>query len=189
MALGMEIRHKERGTRHLDVCEFLFMRDISFHNKNNCSIAGISKYIIRDILNRMLATTKSVVATVERPYYKIELSINSISNILGNIEELKIADNLFSVSFIYDVIEDNSKFIETFIDIWFEYEQPCFCFFVSKQSSEVCKHWFDDKNRFRYYVNEIVDKSPCYVIYKGIEEDVMWIEKSKTLEFNGIIDV
>ena len=164
------------------------MRDINFHGENRCSIASISKYIIRDILQRILSKSSMVIATAERPYYEVKVAINSISNIKRNVDRLKVSDDLFSLSFIYDVTEENEKFIEAFIDIWFEYEQPVFHFFISNHPLEIYVSWFNDKNRFIYYVDEIVDISPCYVLYKAIEEQVMWIEKSKSLSFEEIID-
>lgn len=164
------------------------MRDVKYHNKNFCSIAGIEntfsgKYIIRDILNKLLPKTTLVVAKVQRPYYEHEFLVKSITKISSELKELKIDEDWFSLSFKYYTKEDNDSFIEIFLDIWFDYEQPAFSFFVKGQEMQLYKNLTIDR---RMLWKDITTLLPSYVLFKGIEEKVLWIGKSDNLKFEEV---
>jgi hypothetical protein len=165
------------------------MKDIHYHKENLCSIARIEnsfsgKYILRDILNRILRSTVLVIATIERPFYTVQSSIAEISTISTELKDLIIAENLFSISFKYYTKENNDDFINTFLEIWFEYEQPAFSFFVIGQDLQTYKNLEIHRHM---YVEQITALSPCYVLFRGIEEDVIWIGKSDNLKFDDVI--
>lgn len=164
------------------------MKDVYLHNKNLCSIAGVEntflgKYIIRDVLNKILPNTTLIIAEAQRPYYKPELSVVSINNISSEFENLKIDEDLFSLSFNYYTKENNDSFIQVFLDIWFEYEQPAFSLFLSGQEMQSYKNLKIDR---RMSWKDITALLPCYVLSKGIEDDVIWIGKSDVLQFDWI---
>lgn len=165
------------------------MKNVNYHNENLCSIAGFEntffgESIIREILGKLFQKTNIVIAEIQRPYYEPELLKKSIIDISSEVENLKIDEDWFSISFDYHAKEDNDKFIELFIDIWFGYEQPTFSFFVTAQEKKSYQNLIIG-NRMSW--RDITDISSSYVLCKGIEEDVMWIGKSKNLKFNDII--
>jgi hypothetical protein len=157
--------------------------DINYHSENLCSVAQIEKtfsgrYFIRETLNRILRKTVLVIAEAQRPYY--EASLTSLSQIPAELEDLRIDKDLFSLSFNYYSKENNDKFIEVFLEIWFEYEQPAFAFFITGQESNVYRNLALHR---RMSWKEITDLSPCFVLFRGTEENVMWIGKSNNLDF------
>jgi hypothetical protein len=92
------------------------VQDIHYHNNSLCSIAQIEnsfsgRFIIRDILNRILRNTVLVIATIERPFYTAQSSITAISKNSSELENLIIDEDLFSISFKYYTKENNDDFI------------------------------------------------------------------------------
>jgi hypothetical protein len=165
------------------------VKDINYHNESLCSVAQIEnsfsgKYILRDILNRILRNTGLIIATIERPFYTGQSSIAAISQISSEVKDLIIGEDLFSISFKCFTKENNDDFINAFLEIWFEYEQPTFSFFVTGQNTETYKNLEIHR---RMNVKQITSLSPCYVLCRGIEEDVMWIGKSDNLKFDNVI--
>jgi hypothetical protein len=153
------------------------VKDIYYYNESLCSIAQIEnsfsgKYILRDILNRILRNTFHIIATIERPFYTVQSSIAAISNTSSELENLNIDEKLFSISFKYYTKENNDDFINLFLEVWFEYEQPTFSFFTTGQNTETYKNL--EVHR-RMNVEQITALSPCYVLFRGIEEDVLWV--------------
>lgn len=165
------------------------MKDIHYHSENLCSVAQIEnsfsgKYILRDILNRILRNTVLVIASIERPFHTVQSSIVTISQIYSELRDLIIDENLFSISFKYYTKENNDEFINTFLEIWFEYEQPTFSFFVIGQNIKTYNTL--EINR-RMNIEQIASLSPCYILCRGIEEDVIWVGKSENLKFDDVI--
>lgn len=164
------------------------MVDVKFHNENLCSIAGLEnsflgRFTMKEILSGLLRDTEILVAEGLRPYYDIELSKNSVSKIRSSIADYEVTNNWFSISFVYLVGSDNDYFLQSLINIWFEYEQPSFCFFSSKNAFEKYKSRIDHKN---LPWSQITELCSCYVVFRAAEEDVMWIGKSKTKNFDDI---
>lgn len=164
------------------------MKDVYLHNENLCSIAEIEntfsgRSFIREVLNKILPNTTLVIGQAQRPYYEPVLSIKSM-NILSKFEKLDIDQDLFSLSFHYYTKERNDDFVQVFLDVWFEYEQPAFSFFLSGQEKQLynCLAIYR-----RMSWKDITGLAPSYVLCKGIEEDIMWIGKSNILQFDCII--
>jgi hypothetical protein len=166
------------------------MLNVKLHNENLCSIAGFEnsvfgRFAMKEILNEILKNTEVVDAEVRRPYYEIESSKNSIPNILGNVKDFEVSDEWFSISFVYYVYDSNSNFVETFTNLWFEYEQVSFCFFVSVDDFEKYKI---GNHRMLSWI-ETTELYSSYVVFRAVEEKVIWIGKSNTQNFDAILSV
>jgi hypothetical protein len=165
------------------------LKDIKQHNENLCSIAGIEntfsgRNIIREFLNKLLPETVLIIAQAQRPYYEPEFLEKSILRISSEFENSEIDEDWFSLSFKYYAKENNDSFIQIFSEIWFDYEQAVFSFFVTGQQMQLYKNLNIDG---RMSWKDITASSPSYVLCKGAEEDVLWIGKSVDLNFDGFI--
>lgn len=164
------------------------MVDIKFHNDNLCSIAGIDnnfsgKSIIRGVLNEIISQASFIAVEAYRPYYEIIESLKSVSKISEEIDYLTVAPDKFYILFNYFVKADNDNFVETFLNIWFEFEQPSFTFLTEMPEINSDKGLFFDKN-LKY--KELVESLNCFLLFRSAEEDVMWISKSDHLKFEGL---
>jgi len=164
------------------------MKDINYHGDNLCSIAGIEntffgKGVIRELLKNLLRESVVVVAEIQRPYDDAWLLRKKIYDISSDIQNLKIDSDCFAVSFDYIVKEENEEFIKLFVDLWFSYEQPTFSFFLLKQGQELFNSLIIGKRLSWQKVTEI---STLYTLFKSVEEDVIWIGKSKNLGFEKL---
>lgn len=162
------------------------MKDIYYHkNENLCSIGRIGdtisgKSIIREVLNVILPKTELVFAKIERPNYESMPSIKSVAEISSEIEELKFPEEGYSMTFKYYPKADNDNFIKTLSRLWLDHEQPTFSFFLPGQEPQ----FYKDLHVGRQLAwDEVTALAPCYIVYKGIQEDVLWIGWSDNLEF------
>jgi hypothetical protein len=168
--------------------------DIYLYGTNRCSIAGISTDYsgairLSQIVNCLLENSASVFTLVQRPSYgEVALSRASIANISDKIDNLKLADNSFSISFYYTVHNKNDGFVNAFIQMWREYEQPGFFFFSSDLKPACFNIILEDRT---LPVGEkdrlIFDLAPCYMTFKSIEDDVLWIDKHDQLSFDPVL--
>lgn len=161
------------------------MQNAKIHNDNLCSIKGIKNTFlgnsfVKDILNTTLMQTSLVVANIQRPYHES----NDIFNMLNEFENLKIDEDWFSISFKYKVKNKNDNFIRAFLETWFVYEQPSFTFFVAGQDFGSYEN-LNISRRMNW--KEIIEISNCFIFFKGVEEDVIWIGKSTNLQFDEIL--
>ena len=168
--------------------------DYHLYGTRRCSIAGISAdyngaLLLSRIVNCLLASTESVFALVQRPYYgSVPLSQSSIANLSDEIENLKVADDFFSISYHYSVRKKNDAFVNAFVQIWREYEQPGFFFFTEDLGSDLYNSILENK-KFSVIEKDrrIFDLAPCYMTFKSVEEDVLWIDKHEELDFDSVI--
>ena len=158
--------------------------DYYLYGNNRCSIAEISADYagaqrLYRIVNCLLETTKSVFALVERTYYgDATLSIASIVNLADEIKDVKVADDLFSISFYYRVLKNNDGFTNAFLQFWREYEQPVFFFFTKELEPNSYNSVLENKKiSIQEKGTRIFNLAPCYRTFKSVEDDVLWIEK------------
>lgn len=94
--------------------------------------------------------------------------LKTISNINCNF---KSSD--FEISF--SSANPNKSLFEFLPMIWFAYEHVSFSFFIENEIE------FDTK---RKSWEEITSRFKSYMLFKGAEEDVIWIGKSNDLKFD-----
>ncbi len=105
----------------------------------------------------------------------IESKINSLQN---NLNELYRDKRYSNVVFWNDHFND--ELFDFLYCIWLQYEDPLFVFLDNK--NDLLK--FYKQIIFKILSStEIVKSSNCILFFKGIEEDVIWIEKSNNVVF------
>ena len=113
-----------------------------FYGTDRCSIKGISSdyrgaIYLSKIASCLLETSHVAIAFVQRPYGdNAQTSSAAVSNLAGEITELKRSNDGFRLSFYYPIQRNNDAFIDAFVRLWKEYEYPGFFFFRTSVSSE-----------------------------------------------------
>jgi hypothetical protein len=148
------------------------------YQNNLCSIKSIKdnysdKIYMKNIVKKLSdLTTGFFHIDASRPTYEYnvtELAI-LIKNVLNDADSLKYND--FGVLLSKHKID--SDLLELLPMIWFSYQHAAFCFFEEEIKLDVNrKAWYD-----------ITKNSKSYVMFKGAEEDVIWIGKSQEFNFD-----
>ncbi len=169
------------------------MIDVKVHeNENNqlLSIKGIdgdfySKQYILCLIRKLFEQTNYVLIRVKRNNYQ-DPCIERLRNLgysLG-VKDLEIDSDLFEISFNFNVKESNQTLLLILVDLWYAFEQPNYYFFNTKEDFRL--------NYERILINNpswlvITNMTSVYVMFKGAEEDVIWLGKSINLGFTGIV--
>jgi len=165
------------------------MIDIKIHKKENnqlLSIKGVgsdysSRQYLIGLLNKLRQFTGYVLIHVRRNNYN-DSSIERLKKegeILG-IRNLKIESNLFEISFDFNETEVKEDLLFILVDLWYCFQQPVYYFFLNEENSKLNYKNILNKN---LSWKETVELSNSFVMFKGAEEDVVWIGKSDNLEF------
>lgn len=165
------------------------MIDIKTHkNENNqlLSIKGVdydyqSKQYILRLLIKLIQFTGYVLIHVKRNNYK-DSAIDKLkkeSTALGIIN-LKVDPILFEISFNFNSSKSKEELLPILVDLWYSFQQPVYYFFTDEKELE-CHNEVLLSNNLSW--KEVVDLSNSYVMFKGAEEDVIWLGKSEELEF------
>lgn len=108
---------------------------------------------------------------VSRPNYDVAVLIEQLKAVNVGNDSFKYTD--FELLFYTNNIDDH--LVEILLLLWFAYEHTAFCFFVKEEIE------FDIKRKSWY---EITTSFKSYVLFRGDEEDVVWIGKSDELKFH-----
>lgn len=157
-----------------------FMPDVNVYSQILCSIAGIENTFggrskLRRLIHKILFVTSSTYVEARRPVFQPSLSFRLINNLNVQLDNLERTDDLFQVSFDYVTRENNEKFIELVLELWFEYEQPFFCFFQSYSS-------VNRKIESEMTWKDFIASEICLTFFKSAEENVVWIGKSEMFD-------
>jgi hypothetical protein len=156
------------------------MKELKIHNNEKGNLLSIkpvddtysdrSYFII--IITTLFALTKGCFhVQASRPNYNtIDLAIQ-LKGILSSNCNFRYTD--FEISFCNTKAEEN--LLEFLPLIWFAYEHISISFFIENKIEIDIK---------RKSWDEITKSSKSYVLFKGVEEDVIWIGKSSELEFD-----
>lgn len=162
---------------------------IIYKNDNNqlLSIKGFdydyqSKQYLLKLLNKLIQFAGYVLIQVRRNNYE-DSSIDKLKKegVSLGISSLKVDSNLFEISFKFDAAKSKEELLSVLVELWYSFEQPAYWFFTNEEALE---------NNIEALLNnnltwkEVVTLSNSYVMFKGIEEDVVWIGKSEELEFH-----
>lgn len=155
------------------------MKDIKIHNKEKGNLISIKplediyadrRYLIFVIVNLFNLTKECLYVEASRPNYDVSNIIKKLKGILINNDSFK--SSFFELSFFCNEVDD--ALLDILSEIWFAYEHPAYCFFVED------KIGFDVKRQAWSHITSQIDS---FVMFKGAEEDVLWIGKSDDLEF------
>lgn len=166
------------------------MIDIKIHkNENNqlFSIKGIeydysSKMYVLRLLAKLVQSTSSVFIYARRNNYK-DSSIEKLKiqqKELG-IRNLRIDKKLFDVSFDFNASEASEELLSILVDLWYSFQQPGYCFFLEEEEFTSNYKGLLTGN---WSWKQIVDSSNSYVMFRGAEDDVVWLGKSIDLELH-----
>src|SRR5690606_12636176 len=139
------------------------------------SFSGRSK--LRTLTNKVLSRTLSAYIEAKRPIFQPSFSPEMMKPPSEQIEQLELEDDQFSVSFNFHWTAQTSfdEFVKLLLELWCDYEQPFFCFFpsVSYKRRKIPQNlsW-----------KEVVALETCLVMFKSVEEDVVWIGNSTEFE-------
>lgn len=168
------------------------MKELSFYDKNNCSISGVGNDYagverLLALIDGLLGQSKSVLVFAQRPYADTPLTISSMVSLVRLVSNYQHSDDHFRLFFYYNIRDSNPELLNTIRQIWREYEQPVFLFpAMSLQPESYVPITADSTLSSRKKVELLASLAPCYQAYKGVEEDVLWIEKDDALEFDWI---
>lgn len=163
------------------------MKDIKIHHneKNNLiSIKPIEDiyydrcYFISIIENLSKQTNGCVYVEVSRPNYIIDGIFEKLNDFLINSSGISYTINSFEISF--SCIEINKDFFDLLFLIWFGYEHSTIVLLSQNEIN------YNDVYRKDWFT--ITSKLNSFVIFKGAEEDVVWIGKSEDFEFDFDFD-
>lgn len=156
------------------------MKDLKIHNKEKGNLISIKpianihsdrQYLASIIISLLNLTKGCLYIEASRPNYNVNDIIEDLKRIFINNDSFK--SNFFEVSFFCHEIND--ALLSILSEIWFAYEHTAYCFFVDDKIE------FNVKRKAWY---EITSRIDSFVMFRGIEEDVLWIGKSNGLEFN-----
>jgi hypothetical protein len=158
--------------------------DKNHHQENLISIKGLEdnfsgRSLFRSIINPLLRIATVVRVECERQNYYSEITDRTIASIGPNISELETSADGFSIQFNYGIDEDIDVFVQVFSNMWFAYEQPSAIF--------VCDDSVMTQFPARLSWLQITERLDGFVVFKSVEDDVMWIGKSPTQSFETII--
>ena len=158
------------------------------HNNNLVSISfeGNDYHIrsfIRNVFEKLLDTSNYSIIETRRPYHGVEKTISKMDIVLDYLKDISCDKYFNEMSFLYDRNKlMDFDFIELCVEVWFEYEQPCFVFSNLENDKSgnninpMMKNLKWDK-KINYYKG--------YILFRGVEENVIWIGKSLDIEFSN----
>lgn len=159
------------------------MKEVNIHDRwdsNLCSIKSVEDihsdrmYIISLVESFYNMTGRLLYVDVSRPNYDVNDIIEHINRIQSNICDLFIGPNYFELSFAIDKDKIVNEVFYVISELWFAFEHPCFCFFLEEKNLLFNKRstWYDT-----------TEKTLSFVMFKDAEEDVVWVGKSRDLEW------
>jgi len=159
------------------------MKEINIYNKDELTLCAIKPvrdvysdkmYLISLIEKYYSLTGALLYIDVCRPNYDVSKIVRGLGKVPAVAKTLAIDDNFFSISFMYKekLVENDLLYILS--EIWFAFEQGLFSFFTDKDVAIPPK---------RSSWKKIVTHSSSFVMFKGVEEDVVWVGKSNDLEW------
>jgi hypothetical protein len=154
--------------------------DYKKHEYNLCSIKfSGDHYFIR---TNLIAVLESHLALVEgdlyveiaRPEEDVNGLINQLNRVNSIANSMNVQKDFFEINFTCKRDDINNDLFWRLSELWFCFQHVSFVM-VSKKGK------FNFQNRLMW--NKITDIVSCFVLFKGVEEDVVWIGKSDGLTF------
>lgn len=159
------------------------MKNLKIHNDKDGNLISIKsiedcyadRRYLASIIDKLFSLTGGCLyIEVSRPNYDVSLIMEKLKNAFPDNIDLATYVNFLEVSFCYNGNKLSNDMRDILSDIWFSYEHRAFCFFVNSEVEF-------DLNRKPWY--KITSGSDSFIMFKGVEEDVLWIGKSDSLAF------
>lgn len=157
------------------------MKDIVVYNKehqNLCSIKPVEDihpdrmYILSLIDSCFNEKEGLLYIEASRPNYDVTDLVKQLITFQPDITNLSIHADHFELSFMVAKDKMCNDLLYLIPRLWFAFEHTSFCVFLNKKNCSIRK-------RTAWY--EITNRIPAFIMYRGIEEDVVWIGKSDHL--------
>jgi hypothetical protein len=132
-------------------------------------------YLIALIEYLFSATGGYLYVEMSRPNWNTDRIKNRLQEISFISDGLQMSDEDFELSFSCKEKPLDASFLYLLPEIWFTFEHGVFCFFVDAESPMPTR---------RSSWNKITEFASAFVMFRGPEEDVVWIGKSEDLAFN-----
>ncbi|OPB93807.1 hypothetical protein BAS10_12895 [Elizabethkingia meningoseptica] len=164
------------------------MREIAIDNKyggNLLSIKSTYKHLrqMEFLLESIFAILHNqlpgcLFIECSRPTYEYELNYlnDEIKKSIGD-KDIYFFANTFEIRYSDNDFKNN-EILNILPKLWFAFEHLCFRFTNVKNNN------VNDYYRRPWY--EITNVVESYIVFKGIEEDIIWLGKSNNLEFQEI---
>lgn len=166
------------------------MRESTEQQEDLMSIADVGRNIegrkkLIHILRLFSFGANGLVVDASRPNYDDIESVRVASKVEYSSCNMDVSDDEFSFFFeCYEKIS-SPEILHLLLLAWFEYEHLVILFRIrnemwSVESESIPR--FGDRERW----NSIIQNVVGYVLFRGAEDDVVWIGKSSKLEFPDI---
>ena len=160
------------------------MKDLNYHKSNLVSVKSITnqiwedKIFFKNLLKHFLEDRKHILMIGRLSYLPIKDSF--IRNVLELIPKKNVTINEKEsnhVSFYYSVDPANDNLHELINDFWIIYEQPALII------TDNIEAYLSINLERMSWVDLCSVTESAYVLFRGIEEDVLWVGKSYALKF------
>ncbi|HFK5529480.1 TPA: hypothetical protein ACGZ99_003563 [Elizabethkingia anophelis] len=158
------------------------------YNKNLISIKSNYKHLtqLEFLLERIFSILHNqlpgcLIIECSRPTFEYDLNdLNTkVKNLIENEEEYFFCDS-FETRYINNDFK-NIEILKILPELWFAFEHINIRFTNAKVIN------INDYYRKPWY--ETTKLTESYIVFKGVEEDVVWIGKSDNLEFKKILEM
>ncbi|RFM27926.1 hypothetical protein [Deminuibacter soli] len=163
------------------------MKEVKEHNdKNGCLISiksvkdtDADRLYFINVISRLSDSVKGYsYFQFSRPNYNVSDIIKELRIIQHTNDKLSCSDDYFECVFV--CTEISVSLLRCLSLIWFAFDHCAFCLFdtpsiplnIDRQS------W--------YYITSM---SRSFVVFKGAEDDVVWIGKSNSIEYPLLVDI
>ena len=154
--------------------------DFKKHRDNFCSFKFIGDhYFIRTNFIALLESHLTLVegdlyVEIARPEKDVNGLINQLNSVNSIANSMKVAKDFFEITFTCKKDDINNDLLWQLSALWICFQHVSFVMTLKKGS-------FNFRNRLAW--DQITAVTPSFVLFKGVEEDVVWIGKSDGLSF------
>ncbi|MEY3239548.1 MAG: hypothetical protein RIR11_986 [Bacteroidota bacterium] len=150
------------------------------HRNNLCSIKFNGDYYF--IRTNLIALLESHIALIEGNLYveiaRPEEDVNSLINQLNMVNSIansmNVTEDFFEVSFMCTKDDINNRLLWQLSELWICFQHVSFVITSKKGTINFQK---------KLAWNKIIHIVSSFVLFKGVEEDVVWVGKSDDLTF------
>lgn len=157
--------------------------NIKYHNRNLISIGYIQndycgRTYLRYLIQEFVQSTYALYVNANRRNYILDFAPNLINIFSEKKVSVKVADLDDGISFWWNSKNklDENLLFDLLIDLWIEYEQIFILF--SNEKNDINKRVLSNLSW-----DIICSEMNSFIMFKSVEDNVIWIGKSSQLNF------